>query len=182
MTFVLSILCSVSSGILSQRMFVMLPCGGVGVRENSHTAPKCSKALNDRDIKKKKNRCAWWKTVLFQRRATGPTRCTGFHQRQDIKEEKRVWSAPRLPDSPCETMTIALIWPTCSWPGIKEKKPSDFTVRARWTVMHNVWSQWSIGMDLVQKHFFLLLSYRWEFEHPFFIEHPLLTFLASDRV
>lgn len=52
MTFVLSILCSVSSGILSQRMFVMLPCGGVGVRENSHTAPKCSKALNERAIKK----------------------------------------------------------------------------------------------------------------------------------
>lgn len=54
MTFVLGILCSVSSGILSQRMFVMLPCGGVGVRENSRTAPKCSKALNERDIKKEK--------------------------------------------------------------------------------------------------------------------------------
>lgn len=51
-------------------------------------------------------------------------------------------------------MTIALIWVTCSWPGIKEKKPSDFTVRARWTVMHNVWSQWSSDMDLVQKLFF----------------------------
>lgn len=28
---------SVFSGILSQRMFVMLPCGGVGVREKIHT-------------------------------------------------------------------------------------------------------------------------------------------------
>lgn len=33
---------SVSSGILSQRMFVMLPCGGVGVRENIQTLTLCN--------------------------------------------------------------------------------------------------------------------------------------------
>lgn len=32
------------SGILSQRTFVMLPCGGVGVRENTHTFnERCTK-------------------------------------------------------------------------------------------------------------------------------------------
>lgn len=43
---------SVSTGILSQRMFVMLPCGGVGVRENFQTEVDNSpKALHEIDQK-----------------------------------------------------------------------------------------------------------------------------------
>lgn len=43
---------AVSTGILSQRMFVMLPCGGVGVRENIQTQVDNSpKALHEIDLK-----------------------------------------------------------------------------------------------------------------------------------
>lgn len=43
---------SVSTGILSQRMFVMLPCGGVGVRENIQSQVDNSpKALHEMDLK-----------------------------------------------------------------------------------------------------------------------------------
>lgn len=43
---------SVSTGILSQRMFVMLPCGGVGVSETMLTqVDNSAKALHEIDLK-----------------------------------------------------------------------------------------------------------------------------------
>lgn len=99
--------CCVSTGILSQRMFVMLPCGGVGVRESSHTrlcnapqSPRGGRVIERISASDESQYC-------FKDKPTGPGRSA---QRQDIKEEKRVRSrAPRSPDSPSETMTIALI-------------------------------------------------------------------------
>lgn len=121
---------SVSSGILSQRMFVMLPCGGVGVRENTDTALLFSKALNERDIKQS---LRLMKDNMVSKRSDRSHE-RKFQERQDIKKEKRVWLAQRLPDSPCWTMTSQTNENNMFMTGDK-RNASDFIVRARWTVM-----------------------------------------------
>lgn len=98
-----TVLLFIFSGILSQRMFVMLPCGGVGVR-NMHTHIHSSIFGHSYSpISSGKPHSTTQSLVEIQYYLKKKSRKRKLEKRQDIKKEKRV--GKRLADSPCRTMT-----------------------------------------------------------------------------
>lgn len=108
---------SVSSGILSQRMFVMLPCGGVGVRENIQTLTLCNSSqpiyitITASDERQ----------YYLKKKATG-------HARENYKKDRILQRKREFGRSNANICLTVHVGPwqvtqtrtACSWSGIKE--------------------------------------------------------------